>query len=165
MNLAENRSERSHAHGRRQTTHQDAVKSERFPRRCFVPGRVATKSVRGLASLLRRWPRGCPQQGASKGVDYQATLGVEPPILGRGVREALKRSDEAPRGLIPGLQLVIGAGAGHPAEAAETPMPPPVLPLCGREGGRRVLRQHSSLFVTVEPRDAVAPCRVTGALQ
>jgi len=29
----------------------------------FVAGRVATKSVRGLASLLRRWPRGCPQQG------------------------------------------------------------------------------------------------------
>jgi len=49
-------------------------------------------------------------------VDYQASWGVEPPILGRGVREALKRFDEAPRGLIPGLQLVIGAGAGHPAD-------------------------------------------------
>jgi len=83
-----------------------------------------------------------------------------------GGREALKRSDDAPRGLIPGLQLVIGAGAGHPADAADTHMSPTVLPLWAMEGGRRVLRQHSSLFVTVEPRDAVAPCRVlTGERQ
>jgi len=94
-------------------------------------------------------------------VDYQASLGVEPPILGKGVREALKRSDEAPRGLIPGLQLVIGAGAGHPADAADTHLPATArfsTVAAGKVAAE--CSQHSSLFVTVEPRDAVAPCRV-----